>query len=121
MSDIENVVSAYLTAWNARDDQARAAAAERAFAPTATYVDPVVAADGRDSLVAVIAGVQQQFPGLTFTPGEVLDAHHDVVRFTWHLGTPEQPDLIVGFDVATLGEDGRIERVVGFLDKVPAA
>jgi hypothetical protein len=46
-------------------------------------------------------------------------------RFRWTLspdGTISADDAaVIGFDVATFGEDGRIERVLGFLDKVPAA
>ena len=119
MTDINGVIADYLATWNAEDEKARAEAAERAFAPGATYVDPLVRASGREDITAVIASVRQQFPGLSFTPGGVADGHHDVLRFDWNLGTPEEPDLIVGFDVVSLAADGRIEQVIGFLDKVP--
>ena len=74
---------------------------------------------GHDGVDALIAGAQEQFAGLTFSPGEVLDAHHDVVRFTWHLGPAGAEPVVIGFDVAEVAEDGRLERVHGFLDRVP--
>jgi hypothetical protein len=55
-------------------------------------------------------------PGLTFTLAGPVDAHHDIVRFTWSLGD----DLVIGFDVLVVDEEGRISRVHGFLDKIPA-
>ncbi|MEU6738778.1 hypothetical protein [Streptosporangium sandarakinum] len=49
-----------------------------------------------------------------------VDAHHDVARFTWHLGPEGGEAIVVGFDVAVLTGDGRIREVHGFLDRVPA-
>ncbi|MFC7645190.1 hypothetical protein ACFQX6_34520 [Streptosporangium lutulentum] len=70
---------------------------------------------------ATIGAVQQQFPGLVFTLGGDVDAHHNLARFTWNLGPEGGEAIVVGFDVAVLTEDGRIQTVHGFLDRVPAA
>jgi hypothetical protein len=51
-------------------------------------------------------------------PGPV-DTHHDVARFSWGLGGDGDDPLVIGSDVASVGADGRLARVVGFLDKVP--
>lgn len=48
------------------------------------------------------------------------DAHHSQARFQWGLGPAGEKPLIIGFDVITVDEDGRIRTVVGFLDRVPA-
>jgi hypothetical protein len=51
-----------------------------------------------------------------------IDAHHDVMRFSWELVPASGGDPVaIGFDVAETGEDGRIRNVLGFLDKAPAA
>nr|BFE75096.1 hypothetical protein GCM10020092_083970 [Actinoplanes digitatis] len=63
---------------------------------------------------------QDRFPGLVFTPGGPVDAHHDQARFTWHLGPAGGEPLVVGFDVAEFGPDGRIRTVLGFIDRAPA-
>ena len=48
-----------------------------------------------------------------------VDAHHDQLRFTWHLGPEGQEAPVVGSDVAVTDGTGRIRTVLGFLDRVP--
>ncbi|GAA2646224.1 nuclear transport factor 2 family protein [Paractinoplanes durhamensis] len=119
MSDFGTVVDRYLAAWNETDPAARRAAIDTLFAKDVRYVDPLASVEGRDALDGLIGAVQQQFPGLVFSPGGPVDAHHDQARFTWNLGTPGAEPLVIGFDVAELDTDGRIRRVLGFLDRVP--
>src|SRR2546421_12993499 len=59
-------------------------------------------------------------PGVTFTLGGPIDAHHNQARFQWHAGPAAAPDSYVGFDVI-VAEDGRIRNVYGFMDAAPAA
>ncbi|MBU3067442.1 nuclear transport factor 2 family protein [Nocardia sp. NEAU-G5] len=120
MSDVNELVEGYLAAWNATEPQARQALVASVFAEDAGYTDPLVAVAGHAGLEATIAAVQGQFPGLEFSLGGPVDAHHDIARFTWHLGRPGGEPLVIGFDVAVIGADGRITQVLGFLDKVPA-
>jgi hypothetical protein len=115
------LVQRYLAAWNATDPAERRAAIEAVFAPNARYVDPLADVTGTDALDALIAGAQEQFPGMRFTPVGEVDAHHDVCRFQWGLGPEGAEPLVIGFDVAMVDADGRITGVAGFLDKVPAA
>jgi hypothetical protein len=111
----------YLAAWNTTDPAARRAAVEEVFAADARYTDPLVDARGRDEIDATIAAVQEQFPGFVFTLAGPADAHHDQLRFTWHLGPEGAEPPITGSDVAVVDADGRIRTVLGFLDRVPAA
>ncbi|UQX12286.1 hypothetical protein [Candidatus Mycobacterium methanotrophicum] len=60
-----------------------------------------------------------QFPGHVFALAGPVDAHHDDARFTWGLGRDGDDPLVISFDVASVGADGRLARVVGFLGKVP--
>ncbi|GAA5136748.1 nuclear transport factor 2 family protein [Pseudonocardia adelaidensis] len=114
------VVQRYLAAWNASDPAERRAAIEAVFAPGARYVDPLADVTGAEAIDGLIAGVQEQFPGMVFGPVGDVDAHHDVCRFRWGLGPDGAEPLVIGFDVATVAPDGRITGVQGFLDKVPA-
>ncbi|MFG2101028.1 nuclear transport factor 2 family protein [Micromonospora echinaurantiaca] len=120
MSDITELVQRYLAAWNETDAAARQAVLQEVFADDAVYTDPLVSVRGRDGLDATIAAVQGQFGGLVFSLGGAVDTHHDIARFTWHLGPEGAEPVVVGFDVAVIGDDGRIRQVLGFLDKVPA-
>lgn len=119
--DHQDVASGYLAVWNETDDDARAALAEQVFVDAVSYVDPLLDVQGRDALVQAIGAVQQQFAGWRFSPAGAVDGHHRLLRFGWELGPAgQQPAPAVGFDVAIIGDDGRIEHVLGFLDRVPA-
>jgi len=121
MSDFDTMVQRYLAAWNETDPDRRRAAVEDVFTADVRYVDPLAAVEGHAELDGLIGAVRGQFPGLVFTPGGPVDAHHDQMRFTWHLGPAGQKPVVVGFDVAELGPDGRIRTVLGFIDQAPAA
>ncbi|GAA4531071.1 MULTISPECIES: nuclear transport factor 2 family protein [Nonomuraea] len=116
-----NLVERYVAAWNETDPAARAKAVAGVWTEDATYTDPLADVAGHAGIAAVIEGAQGMFPGLVFTPGELYDAHHGIARFTWHLGPEGGEPVATGFDVVELAEDGRISKVLGFLDKVPAA
>ncbi|MEV4673818.1 nuclear transport factor 2 family protein [Actinomadura sp. NPDC049382] len=120
MSDVTELVQRYLAAWNETDAAARQTVLADVFAEDAVYTDPLASVQGRDGLDATIAAVQAQFGGLVFSLGGAVDAHHDIARFTWHLGPEGGEPVVIGFDVAVIGEDGRIRQVLGFLDRVPA-
>ena len=111
----------YLAAWNESDPAARRAAVEALFTEDARYTDPLADVAGRAAIDATIAAVQGQFPGFVFRLAGPVDAHHDQLRFTWHLGPDGQEPPITGFDVAVTDGAGRIRTVLGFLDRVPAA
>lgn len=117
---MNELVAQYLEIWNTTDAAARKAAIARVFTDEPGYVDPLMDVTGRDAIDAGVAAVQAQFPGLEFRLAGPIDAHHDQVRFTWELGPADGAALVIGFDVAVL-EQGRIDRVYGFLDQVPAA
>ncbi|MEU6714834.1 nuclear transport factor 2 family protein [Nonomuraea sp. NPDC046802] len=116
-----NLVERYVAAWNETDPAARAKAVAELWTEEGTYTDPLADVVGHAAIAAVIEGAQGMFPGLVFTPGDLYDAHHHISRFTWHLGPEGGEPVATGFDVVELAEDGRIRRVLGFLDKVPAA
>jgi len=110
----------YLACWNETDPQARRALIDDNWTTDATYVDPLAEVAGREAIDATIAAVQAQFPGFVFTQLGEMDAHHQQARFTWGLGVPGDAPLVEGFDVVVINDDGRIERVYGFLDRVPS-
>jgi SnoaL-like protein len=121
MSDVNNTIDRYIAIWNETDANRRRELIAQTWTSDASYVDPLVAIKGRDAIDATVAGVQQQFPGHTFKVAGPVDAHHNVARFTWELASDGATEpLVVGFDVAVLADDGRLQEVHGFLDKVPA-
>jgi SnoaL-like domain len=121
MTASPDLAARYLATWNETDPAARRAAVADLFTEDARYTDPLADVTGRDAIEATIAAVQAQFPGFVFRLAGPVDAHHEQVRFTWHLGPEGQEAPIAGFDVAVTDGDGRIRAVLGFLDRVPSA
>ena len=125
MTTFETIADAYITAWNTRDAAERERAVAAAFAPGATYTDPLADVSGRDAITELIGGAQQQFAGWTFRLAGPVDGHHGQARFTWALGPDDGEEVgeapVVGFDVVTLDDAGKITSVLGFLDRVPTA
>src|ERR1700722_19767641 len=116
---MNDLIDRYLACWNETDSTTRRDQITKTWADDASYIDPLVDARGHDAIDAAIAATQGQFPGHVFALAGPVDAHHDVARFSWGLGRDGKDPLVIGSDVASVGTDGRLARVVGFLDKVP--
>jgi hypothetical protein len=122
MADLTQLVEQYLAIWNEPDADARTKSIEGLWAEDGGYVDPMAAVRGHEGVAAVVSGARDQFPGFVFALLSPPDVHHNIARFTWELKPAAGGEsLVIGFDVAVFTEDGRIQDVFGFLDKVPAA
>jgi hypothetical protein len=120
MSDFRHIAENYIAVWNETDPATRRGLISELFTRQAGYTDPLAAVEGRDDLDRLVAGAQAQFAGLVFSLAGEVDGHHDTARFTWHLGEPGAGEpMVIGFDVIAV-DDGRINQVYGFLDKVPS-
>ena len=120
---MRDLVERYIETWNEPALDARRAAVAELWADDGTYTDPLAAVRGHDEIAGLIGAVQAQFPGHVIRlADEGVDAHHGIGRFRWELvpATGGEP-VVVGFDVAVTGEDGRLASVLGFIDKAPAA
>ncbi|MFC5742063.1 nuclear transport factor 2 family protein [Dyella tabacisoli] len=121
MNQSKQIVERYIQSWNETDPLRRRVLIEELYTEHAVYTDPMIEAKGWEAIDATITAVQGMFPGHVFRLDGVVDAHHDMARFRWHLGTQDASEpLVIGFDVAAL-EGDRIRQVFGFLDKVPQA
>ena len=119
--DLDATVDRYLDIWNDTDPTGRRLKIETVMADDGRYVDPLGTASGHAEFDELVRGAQQQFAGLSFRRGQVFDAHHDLARFTWELVSgPAAEPIAVGFDVVEVDDGGRISRVSGFLDSMPA-
>jgi hypothetical protein len=122
LTTLERTVDAYLQTWNETDPAARAELAAQALGADLWYRDPMLEADGPAAFDAMVAAVQAQFPGLAMRRTSDVDAHHDLVRFTWALGAPDAEPAVAGVDVAKFDAAGKLHRIIGFTPvEVPAA
>jgi hypothetical protein len=121
MTDTTALVDDYLAAWNEPDPERRRALVSRTYSDDATYVDPLMDGRGHHGIDAMIAGAQAAYPGHRFELAGAPDAHHDAVRFSWHLVPDGGAPVALGIDFATVGSDGRLRSVTGFLESLPAS
>ena len=120
-TDLNTTIHRYIDAWNETDADRRRALVADVFADDGSYVDPLLAGAGHDSIATMIGLAQQQFPEHRFELSYGPDAHNDRVRFAWRLFGPEgDAPVAAGVDFATVAADGRLRSVTGFLES-PAA
>ena len=114
-----SIVDRYVAAWNATDTETRRDLIAGAFTEDGRYVDPVMKSEGHSGIDAMLAGVQQQFPGFTLRRTGPVDAHNGLLRFAWELGPDGAEAPVAGIDIGVVAADGRLSAVTGFLDRAP--
>jgi hypothetical protein len=119
MTDAAQIADRYIAVWNETDPARRRALLAEGWTENATYVDPLMAGEGREQIGALIAAVHERFPGFRFTLDGRADGYRDRIRFSWALGPETEADMIKGTDFIVV-EDGRLKSITGFLDKVPS-
>jgi hypothetical protein len=115
-TDITAVVDAYVASWNEADAAKRAALVEKAWAPEARYVDPLLDLTGHEALGTLKDLIDQHYPGHTINRTGDVDAHHNVVRFAWEMVGPDGAAVVTGIDVGIVADDGRLQGIAGFFD-----
>lgn len=120
MSDPATIARTYIATWNETDPTRRRALLAATWAENALYVDPLMRGQGQDEIDGLIAAVQQRFPEFRFALIGKADGYGDHIRFSWQLGPDGAEAPIKGTDFVQL-ESGRLSKVSGFLDQVPAA
>jgi hypothetical protein len=113
----QEVVQAYMEAWNETDEGKRRVLLDKAWADNGTYTDPMQHAEGRDELIGLISQFQQQMPGASIVMASLIDEHHDRLRFQWRM--EGGPQAMEGIDIGKTAADGRLESIVGFFGAAP--
>jgi hypothetical protein len=114
------LVDRYIASWNETDAGRRRDLVAGVWMENANYVDPLMKSDGHAGIDAMIAAVQERFPGHRFRRLGEVDAHNDRIRFAWELAPGDGDAIASGTDFGVLA-DGRLRAVTGFLDRVPSA
>jgi SnoaL-like domain len=119
MTDPDIVARTYLQTWNETDKLRRNTWLEDKWTRDAVYVDPMASACGGEEISRLIGGVQERFADFSFALLGQPSGYGSFIRFSWSLGPKGAEPPIKGSDVVEL-RDGKISRVIGFLDQVPA-
>jgi hypothetical protein len=120
MSTVNEIVANYIAAWNETDAGSRRDFIAKAWSDEGSYIDAHRSSTGCAAIDAMIATVQERFPGYRFRLASGIEVHHNFVRFSWTAGGTEQAPLFFGgTDFAILAPDGRMRSVTGFVDAMP--
>ena len=111
---IDQLIDTYCAAWSDPDPTRRREILGGVWADGATYTDPTVHAAGLDAVLAHIATVVARRPGAMVVRTSVVDAHHDLARFAWHVVQADGATLPEGLDLAEISASGQIRRIIGF-------
>ena len=118
MTNVTELIDRYIQMWNETDAERRRKLIEQIWTEAASYVDPMMQAEGHAGIDAMVQGVQDGFPGYRFRRTSEVDAHHTCVRFTWELGPEDGAAFAGGVDFGVI-VDERLQAITGFLDFAP--
>jgi SnoaL-like domain len=116
---VDEVIATYFAAWNERDPERRRQTLERSVATNVELVDPTGRWHGVAGLVDRIGRYQAAAPGTEVVPASGVDAHNDVVRYSWKIADGQGEELMEGIDVADRADDGRLKRILMFHGPFP--
>jgi SnoaL-like domain len=120
-NQVHDLVERYFAVWNEMNAGRRRDLIARTWTETATYLDPMLQADGREGIDAMVKAVQERFPGHKFRLRGPIDSHHDRVRFSWDMASGSGVAVASGIDFGVVADGQRLQAVTGFLDAVPGA
>jgi hypothetical protein len=115
---IVELVDRYITMWNETDVGRRRGLIAKIWADGASYLDPVLSAEGHDGIDTMVKALHEQYPGHRFKRTSDVNAHHDRAQFAWELGPEDGPALVKGVDFATLSNEGCLKSVTGFFTEL---
>jgi hypothetical protein len=123
VSDIQANVERYVASWAEPDAEIRHKTLAELWAEDAVYKNPIAEFHGLQGIEDAVTEAYDTFAtqGYTFRVAKV-DSNHEAVRYTWEM-TPAggtEPEVI-GTQVVTLDDRGRMQRDFQFVDKAPAA
>ncbi len=119
MATTEEVIEAYIRAWNAVDDAERRRLLDVCWADDGILTGPNYEVAGRAAMEVHLGGFLARNPGAHVVTTSGLDAHHDVVRYGWRIFRGDTSILAEGGDTVIMGPDGRIARVLMFYGPLP--
>jgi len=118
MDDLPAAFGHYLDMWNERDADRVRSHLDAAVSEDMLFVDPRDQHVGRDALHQNVRRFRRAFPDADLSIRSGIDGHNNRYRYEWRIAVG---DVVVldGFDVATVNDDGQIERVDGFFGPLP--
>ena len=119
MTVLEQVLIAYVAAWNEADEGKRRTLLETSWAEYGIYSDPTTEVSGREALVQHLDRLIERFADQRVLLTSGVDEHHGLLRFTWARIGPDGRKIRDGIDFGEVGADGRLVCIIGFFGPPP--
>jgi hypothetical protein len=107
----------YFEMWNEADPSRIRAHLDLAVTEDFIFCDPLNWHVGRDALEDNVQQFRQKYPEATLHVTSDFDHHHNRYRYEWQILLHGRT-VLTGMDIATVADDGLIERVDGFFGPV---
>jgi hypothetical protein len=112
---LEETIDIYCAAWSERDPGYRRELLERVVTVDVRYTDPDTDVTGCADLVDHISGVLAGGVGAKIVKTSLVDGHHGLARFAWHLVNADGKALPEGLDIVSVDEQtGKLKTILGF-------
>lgn len=119
MSEIPEVFTNMLAAWNERDFDKIRGFIDKSLAENVVFADPTNFTKGRDDFEEMVKEFRTKYPEAVCRRTSNLDTHNNRYRYTWDIKIGEKT-VLKGIDFVQLNEDGLVKTVDGFFgDLVP--
>ena len=119
--DLTIIIDTHLAAYCEPDANRRAELVATAWSPDGSLIDPPLDGTGHEAIAALTDTVLQHYPDHFFRRTTAVDAHHGFARYGWAMVAADGSTTLTGTDVASVGDDGRLTRIVGFFGELAAA
>jgi len=115
--DIPESMRHYFCMWNEIDPTLIRGHLDLAISEDCIWVDPQNSHVGRIGLENNVKAFRAKYPTAELDISSNVDGHNNRFRYNWII-SEQGKTLMRGFDVATLNDDGLVERVDGFFGEL---
>ena len=120
MVHANQIVERYVALWNEPDTDKRRTEIVALWSPDGIHYAKSHTCHGYAALETRVSGSYERSiaPGLNiFKSADNVQAHHNVVRFNWHMQRKATDEIVAtGSELLVLADDGRIEADYQFID-----
>ncbi len=118
MNNIPNAFIFVSKAWNEKDLTKIRSHVDNSVAENIVFADPSNFIHGIDAFEKMVKDFRLKYPESIVKRTSGIDSHNNRCRYSWEIYVGEMM-IVKGFDVATLNENGLVERIDGFFGDFP--
>jgi hypothetical protein len=118
MKQIPEAFTNISLAWNEKDLTKIRSCVDKSVTENIVFADPANFIHGIDAFEKMIKDFRVKYPESIVKRTSGLDSHNRRYRYSWEIYIGEIM-IVKGLDVATLNENGLIDRIDGFFGDLP--